>query len=76
MAVLIAHCHPQLPQHPLGGEPGHADQLTQAQGGYAAFVGRHPVDAPEPLDQRQFGLVEHRAGCYRSMVVASDAFII
>ena len=57
-AVLVAHRHPQFPQHPLGRQPRYADQLGQAQGRNAALVGGHPVNAPKPLDQGQFGVME------------------
>ncbi|WP_411725738.1 hypothetical protein [Methyloglobulus sp.] len=58
----------------MGGQRGNTDELGQPQGRNAALVRRHPVDAPKPLDQGQFGVVEQGAGGHRGMTVATGAF--
>ena len=62
-AVLIAHRNPQFPQHPVGSDPGNADQLGQEQGRFTSLVRRKPVE------ENQNNLT------ISSVVVTSGAFI-
>ena len=62
-AVLVAHRNPQFPQHPVGSDPGNADQLGQEQGRFTSLVRRKPVE------ENQNNLT------ISSVVVTSGAFI-
>src|SRR6266536_2428956 len=71
----VYHCPLQLmQQQPSRFIPADRQLSLEQQRRNPAFVGGHQIGGPKPQGQRRSRPVEHRARCYRYLVVASRAF--
>jgi hypothetical protein len=75
LAGRVDHRPPQLMEHhPRGFVPSQTELSLQQKRRDPPLVGRHQIGGPEPLRQRDFGVVQNRPGRQGYLMPASRAF--
>jgi len=73
--ISVSHRGSQFAQHQAGAFVVNFNQFAQAGGRNAALVGSHEVNRSEPLGQRQFSAMKHRACGDRNLVTAVGTLV-